>query len=191
MSPGNLTFHFPTKEHLLAALVELLCEFQQKLMDDEAKEGQSSIMGICLELMSMAAICEEDEVAKDFFLSTYASPLCLEIVRKHDTERAKRVFKEYCPDWTDEHFAEAEILISGIEYATLQTAGDPVSLEARIIGALVQILRIYNVPEEMRNIKMEKVKAMDYRALGRRILNEFKRYVDEVNEQAFIELLKG
>ena len=30
MSPGNLTFHFPTKEHLLAELVDLLCSFQWK-----------------------------------------------------------------------------------------------------------------------------------------------------------------
>ena len=25
MSPGNVTFYFPTKEHLLAELVELMC----------------------------------------------------------------------------------------------------------------------------------------------------------------------
>ena len=27
MSTGNLTFHYPTKEHLLAELVDLLCKF--------------------------------------------------------------------------------------------------------------------------------------------------------------------
>ena len=26
MSPGNMTFHFPTKEHMLAELVEMLCK---------------------------------------------------------------------------------------------------------------------------------------------------------------------
>ena len=39
MSPGNLTFHFPTKEHLLAELVDLLCRFQWKRMEEEADEG--------------------------------------------------------------------------------------------------------------------------------------------------------
>ena len=29
-STGNLTFHFPTKEHLLAELTQMLCHFQQK-----------------------------------------------------------------------------------------------------------------------------------------------------------------
>ena len=40
---------------------------------------------------------------------------------KNDAERSKEVFKDYCPDWTDENFAEAEVLVSGIEYATLMT----------------------------------------------------------------------
>lgn len=38
MSPGNLTFYFPTKEHLLAELVEALCSFQWKMMEEEANE---------------------------------------------------------------------------------------------------------------------------------------------------------
>ena len=60
MSPGNLTFHYPTKEHLLAALVDLLCNFQWKMMEKEANEGSSSVMAICLELTTIASICEQD-----------------------------------------------------------------------------------------------------------------------------------
>ena len=123
ISTGNLTFHFPTKEHILAELVELLCDFQGKMMELEAKEGVSSIMAICLEFATMAAICEEDEIAKDFYISTYKSPMCLAIIRKNDIRRAKQVFKEYCSDWSDERFEEAEILVSGIEYSTLMTSG--------------------------------------------------------------------
>ena len=41
MSKGNLTFHYPTKEHLLAVLVEMLCSFQWEMMDREANEGYS------------------------------------------------------------------------------------------------------------------------------------------------------
>ena len=146
MSQGNLTFHYPTKEHLLAVLVDMLCDFQWKRMEQEADDGVSSVMALCLELTSMASACETDEIIKDFFLSAYSSPLALEIIRKNDTRRSKEVFGSYCPDWTDEQFVEAEILVSGIEYATLMTAGDPVPLERRIAGALdsmqERILRI-------------------------------------------------
>jgi len=38
MSPGNLTYHYPSKEHLLAELVDLLCSFQWQQMEKEAGE---------------------------------------------------------------------------------------------------------------------------------------------------------
>lgn len=50
MSPGNITFYFPTKEHLLAVLVDMMCDFQWRLMEHEANEGYSSVMALCLEL---------------------------------------------------------------------------------------------------------------------------------------------
>jgi len=191
LSTGNLTYYFPTKEHLLAELIEMLCDFQWKMMEKEAGEGLSSVMAVCLELTAMAVMCEEDEIAKDFYLSAYSSPMCLEIIRKNDAGRAKEVFREYCPDWSDEQFIEAEILVSGCEYATLMTAGDPVSLEMRIAGALNNILRIFNVPPDIRKKKIDRVLAMDYRKIGRRVLRDFKKYVDKSNEKAFAELIKG
>jgi len=190
MSPGNLTFYFPTKEHLLAELVEALCAFQWKMMEEEASEGYSSVMAICLELTSMAAAAEADPIIMDFFVSSYQSPICLRVIRKNDTVRAAKVFRPYCPDWTEEQFLEAELLVSGIEYATLMNTGEPVTLETRISGALNNILSIYGIPEELRKTKLQKVFAMDYRTIGRRTLAAFKAYVEEANDQAFQKLIK-
>ncbi len=189
ISTGNLTFYFPTKEHILAVLVEMLCDFQWKMMQTIVDEGNTSLMAVCLELATMAAVCEEDEIAKDFYLSVYSSPLSLEIIRKNDAERSKVVFDEYCPDWDEQHYAEAEILASGIEYATLMTTDDTISLDIRIKGALDSIMTIFNVPEEIRRRKIEKVLGMDYRKISKRILKEFKEYVHKVNETAFQELI--
>ena len=36
ISKGNFTFHFPSKEHILAELVEMLCKFQWMRMGEEA-----------------------------------------------------------------------------------------------------------------------------------------------------------
>lgn len=182
ISKGLFTFHFHSKEDVLAELTNLLCEFQRKMIEYEAGEGISSLLSICLELMSMAAACEESEVAKDFFVSTYQSPKCLEIIHNNDTARAKEVFAEYCPDWTDEQFREAEILVAGIEYATLNAIDRTVSLETRISGALNAIMMIYNVPEDIRKIKINKVLAFDYRSIGKRIFKEFRGYVEKANE---------
>lgn len=190
MNAGLLMYHFPTKEHLLAVLVEMLCDFQWQMIKNMVDEGKSSLLAVCMELATMAAMCEDDEIAKDFYLSAYSNSLTLGIIRKNDIRRAKMVFGEYCPDWTDQQFAEAEILVSGTEYATLMTAGDEVPLEVRIAGALNSILLTFNVPEETRRIKIDKIMAMDYHGIGKRILGEFKEYVDETNEQVFEDLLK-
>ena len=190
MSPGNLTFHFPTKEHLLAELVDLLCSLQWHWMEAEADEGLSSIMAICLELTSMASAAQDSPIVKDFFISAYTSPMCLEIIRKNDMERAKKVFGAYRPNWTDEDFAEAEILCSGIEYATLMTTDDPVTLETRISGALDLILRIYGIPGETRQAKIQKVLAMNTKVLGKQVLKEFYEYVEQANGQALLDLVK-
>lgn len=190
MSTGNLTFYYPTKEHLLAELVGMMCDFQWRLMEEEANEGYSSIMAICLELAVMVAGAEQYEIAKDFYLSAYTSPLSLELMRKNDEKRAREVFREYLPDWTDEQFAEAEILVSGVEYATLMTTPSSPPAETRIASAIDTILGIYGIPKEMRKQKIERVLAMDYKSLAKRVLREFTQYVEDVNENAFLELIK-
>lgn len=189
MSTGNLTFHYPTKEHLLVVLVDLLCKYQWKAFQNETQEGVSSIMAICLELTAMAVMCEGNPIARDFYLSSYISPMSLDMIRKNDKERAKTVFAEYCNGWTDEQFSEAEVLVSGIEYATLMTTESSASLEYRIKGALEAILAIYNVPKETIETKMKKVFDMDYREIGHTLFNGFKKYVEEANENAFSELV--
>lgn len=189
MSTGNMTFYFPTKDHMLAELVDMLGKYQWSLMEDEAKDGYSSVMAICLELLTIASACEQDEIAKDFFLSSYRSELCMERIRKNDKKRAKEVFKEYCLDWTDEYFEEAETLVSGIEYATLLTTSESAPLEIRVSGALKTILSIYNVPKEVRDQKIKKVLSTDYQKLGLDTLKKFRKYVDKTTEQALHDLL--
>ena len=187
ISTGHITFYYPTKEHLLAILVEKLCDFQWQMMNQTVDEGKTSLMAICLELVAMAAICEENEIAKDFYLSSYTNPMCLEIIRRSDTRRAKEVFGEYCTGWNEEDFAEAETLVSGIEYATLMTTPASASLEVRIAGALNQIMTLYNVPADVRKMKIDKVLAMDYGNIGRRIFTEFTEYIDSENSRLLEE----
>lgn len=182
ISKGNFTFYFPSKEHILAELVDMLCDFQSKLIDYEVNEGFDSVMSICIELMTVAAACEENLVARDFFISAFQSPVCLEYLRNNHVERAKLVFAEQCKGWTHEQFVEAEILVQGIDYATIVSDTADVPLKTRISGALNQILSIYNIPEEIRKEKIDKVISMDCRGLGKRVLTEFKCYVDRMNE---------
>lgn len=183
LSPGNITFYFPTKEHLLAVLVDELFDFQNIIMEKATEEGKTSLLSYCLELTAIAAICEESEVARDFYASSYSSPLILGLIRENDTEKTKAVFGEFCPNWTDEMWEATENIVSGIEYATIMTREKDTPLSMQVERTLNTIMLIYGVPEDLRRTKIQKVLDIDYRALGRRILAEFKDYINRINEE--------
>lgn len=189
MSAGNLTFYFPTKEHLLAELTEMLCVFQWELMAQEADEKGSSLMARCLELAAMAAMCEENRIAREFYLAAYTSPTALNMIRESDSRRAQQIFGDDLPSWTEADFREAEVLVSGIEYGTLMTTGDSPPLELRITSALNIIMQLYQVPEQTRKMTIDQVLTMDYRRVGRRVFKEFAEFVEQSSEQAIEGLL--
>ncbi len=186
---GLVNFYFPNKDDLLALIVDRLCKFQWKMIEKEAGEGISSVLAICLELMSMAAAAEEDAIAKDIFVSSYQSTLCLEIIQENDFRRAVEVFGPYNPDWSEEDFRAAETMVSGIEYALLNSNSKSASLEKRIPNALDTILSIYNVPEEIRKANIEKVVEMDYRAIGKRIFKEFAEFSESEDRHELEKVL--
>lgn len=191
ISTGNLTFYFPTKEHILQVLVEMMCEFQWKIMEEHTDEGKSSLLSYCLELATMVAISEENEQMRDFYLSSYTLPMTLEIIRENDLQKTKQVFGEYCKDWTDEQFAEAETLVSGIEYATLMTTKHSAQIDKRVEGALRAIMLLYGVPKETRDKKIAKILAMDYKSIGKKVYDNFKKYAEETTENAIEEKINS
>lgn len=191
ISTGNLTFHFPTKEHLLSILVELLCDYQWKVMKNITKEGKTSLMAFCLEFTSIAAICELDNLERYFYIAAYTHPITLDIIRKNDAKKAKLVFNDYCKDWDEINYIEAETLVSGIEYATMKTTASSAPLDVRIAGALRAIMMIYNVPESIYKDKINKVLAMDYRSLAKNILQDFKKYIESIDADILGHIVYG
>ncbi len=185
ISPGNLTFHFPQREHVLTEFVKELCDFQWRMIEVLEQEDKSPLLALCIEIATMAAAAEEDEAIRDIYISSYTYQMPLAVIRENDTRKTQRIFSEFNPDWTDEQFRVMETLYSGIEYAIFSSAGhDDLSLDMRVACGLDAALRLYNVPEDLRNQKIEKIIAMDYRSLGKRILSDFKDYITAVNWQA-------
>ena len=184
-------FHFRTKEHLLAELINMLCDFQWKFMERETKDSKAHLQAYLLEIATIAAVCEDNPVAKDLFVSAYIYPMALEIIRKNDTEKAKQVFGSYCKEWTDADYRRAENIASGIEYAMMidkNTEG--ISLEQRIESGLDAILKLYELPMELRKDEIAQVLAMDYREIGHHILKEFTEYVHEKSKNELLNAAK-
>lgn len=190
ISKGNFTFHYATKEHLLTELIEDLCAFQWLIMEKEV-EKNNSLMAYLFELTTMAGSCYNNAVAKDLYVSAYTHPMSLRTIRENDTEKAKRIFADYCPDWTEKDFALAENIVSGMEYAMFVTEHEEeITLDEKIEATLDAIMKLYNVPKDIREDSLEQVLAMDYRKIGQRILKEFRDYVEMVNQKELEEALQ-
>ena len=86
--------------------------------------------------------------------------MTLAIIRDNDAKKANDIFGEYCEGWTEVDYREAEMLVSGIEFATMMPTAKSAPLDVRIAGALGAIMMIYNVPKELRNRKIQKVVVM-------------------------------
>ena len=111
--------------------------------------------------------------------------MSLALIRENDVKKTRQIFAEFNPDWTDEQFVVMENLYSAIEYGIFSSAGrDDISLDMRVACGLDAAMRLYNVPEALRNQKIEKIIAMDYLKLGKKILSDFKDYITAVNWQA-------
>ena len=191
LSVGNITFYFKTKEHLLAILVDELCDYQKRMMAEETEEGYSSLLAYCLELTAMTAVCEESEIARDFYRSAYSSELTLSLIRENDTEKVKEIFAPFCSDWSEEKWVATENMVLGIEFATIMTREENTPIELQIEKTLDTILYLFDVPKETRETKIKKVLSMDYRALGGKLLREFPEYVMKINEENLKNSMKN
>ena len=157
ISTGNITYYFKTKEHLLLEVVRRLCDFQSKLLGIESDMGIGTIESICLEVMTVASACEANEIARDFFISTYQSEICRDYLRNNHVERAKTIFKNECSNWTHDQFVEAEVLIMGIIYGIIASRNDNLPLKTKIRGALNLMLSIYSIEDEIKEKEINKV----------------------------------
>ena len=176
ISTGNLTFHYPTKEHILGKLVYELFAFQWEKEELE----EDLIVTYLFELVLIASICEENPKIKDLILAAYTHEIPLAIIRKYDTERAKIIFGAYCRRWIHNDYVLAENVASGIEYAMIMSKNaEGISFEKRVASSLDAIMKLYEVSEEDRRRLLEQVMKKDYRSKSSHVFEEFVVFVEE------------
>jgi len=189
ISKGNLTFHFPTKEHLLFELVKLLTDFQWNIITEMENNRMSNLERYCAEIAIQIAICEESEIARDFYLSAYSSPMTFEHIKDWTHRKNFRIFNEKLPEWTLWDFREVETLTSAIEGGIIrEPCTDRFTLERKIIVALDNLLKIYAIDKDERRAVIGDILKTDYREEGRRVLDKFMEFVADNTEVAMGEI---
>ena len=81
-------------------------------------------------------------------------------------------------------YIQAENVASGIECAMFMTENaENLTLEQRVTSSLDAIMKVYEVPKEIRQSVLKEVMAMDYRSSGNHVFEEFCSFVEQKNER--------
>ncbi len=184
ISTGNLTFYFPTKEHILLELTKEITQFHTKSIDKVAKNN-NDLYSYCWEITAQIILCEENEQARDIYLAIYSHPLTLQYVKDWTAEKNQRILGDRLKDWTYERFRRVENVTCCIERSALtEPCTDVYTIEDKIRLILICLLKIYDISYEEREKVIGEILATDYRKTGHDLLKQLTQYVEKQTEQA-------
>lgn len=190
ISTGNLTFYYPTKEHILLELTKDITQFHTKSIDKILKNEKNDLYSYCWEVTAQIVLCEENEQAKDIYLAIYSHPLTLQYVKDWTAEKNQKILGERLSDWTLERFRRVENVTCCIERSALTEAcTDAYTLEDKIRLILTCLLKIYDISFEERETVIKKILETDYHKMGHDLLKQLTRYVENQNKQALSEAI--
>jgi len=189
ISTGNLTFYFPTKEHILLELVKEITEFHTKCINKVLKE-HDDLFSYCWEVAAQIILCEENENAKDIYLAIYSHPLTLNYVKDWTAEKNQKILGERLSDWTYEKFRRVENVTCCIERSALtESCTENYTVEDKIRLILTCLLKIYDISLEEREKVIKNILETDYHKMGHDLLKQLTKYVENQNRQALNEAI--
>ena len=189
ISTGNLTFYYPTKEHILLELTKDITEFHTKCINKVSKE-HDDLFSYCWEISSQIMLCEENEQAKDLYLAIYSYPMTLYYVKDWTAEKNKKILGERLSDWTLERFRRVENVTCCIERSALtEPCTENYTIEDKIRLILTCLLKIYDISFEEREKVINEILKTDYHKMGHDLLKQLTRYVEKQNKQALNEAI--
>lgn len=189
ISTGNLTFYYPTKEHILLELTKDITEFHTKCINKVSKE-HDDLFSYCWEISSQIMLCEENEQAKDLYLAIYSYPMTLYYVKDWTAEKNKKILGERLSDWTLERFRRVENVTCCIERSALtEPCTENYTIEDKIRLILTCLLKIYDISFEEREKVINEILKTDYHKMGHNLLKQLTKYVEKQNKQALNEAI--
>lgn len=189
ISTGNLTFHFPTKEHLLLELVKELVSFHSQSILNVREQGYSDLLAYCWEITAQIVMCEDNPQAKDLYLAIYTQPMTLAYVKDWTAEKNIKILGSRLPDWTEERFRMVENVTCCIERSALtEPCTESYTLEDKIALTLDSLLKIYDVSKEEREETIREVLRTDYHKAGHDIFIGLTEYAEQHNQKALDDI---
>ena len=178
ISPGNMTFYYPTKEHILLAITKVITEFHTITIESAKEKYHDNLFAYCLEITLQIVLCEQNEIIRDIYLAIYTNPMTMRFVKEWTAEKNFNLLKDRLPDWPIERFRRAERVNCCIERSALTepcTEDYPVEDKIRLI--LTCLLKILDIPQTDRKRVINQVLESNYSEILDNGFNQFKEYI--------------
>ena len=178
ISPGNLTFWYPTKAEMLLEFSKKIMNYHTKFIEYTKNNGAEDIYTYCLEIVVQIVLCEERVNIRDIYYSMYSEPLTLAYLKDWTAEKNLGVLGSYLSDWDLKRFRRAANVTCCIERSALaEPCTDEYTLEDKIWLTLTCLLKIYDFEKEQREKVIKEILATDYHKIKDGMLEELDGFL--------------
>lgn len=179
ISPGNLTFWYPTKADILLEFAKKIMSYHTKFILYNKDNGKDDLFTYCIEIVVQIALCEERENIRDIYYSMYSEPLTMAYLKDWTAEKNLGILGKYLPEWDLKRFRRAANVTCCIERSALaEPCTEDYTLEDKIRLTLTCLLKIYDFGKAEREKVISEILATDYP----KIKNEMLKQLDEFLE---------
>lgn len=179
ISPGNLTFWYPTKADILLEFAKRIMSYHTKFILYNKDNGKDDLFTYCIEIIVQIALCEERENIRDIYYSMYSEPLTLSYLKDWTAEKNLNVLGSYLPEWDLKRFRRAANVTCCIERSALaEPCTDEYTLEDKIWLTLTCLLKIYDFGKEEREKVISEILETDYHKIKNEMLKQLDRFLE-------------
>lgn len=171
---GSYQNIFPTKDAILAELVEVMFEGQFMIARSSVDASSLSPLYVyAIETTIQLTLTEHNENLREIYLEAYSSPKTSDYIYQRTAVELKKIFSSYLPWLSESDFYEMEIGSAGIMRNYMAKKCDiHFSLNKKIERFLELSLRAYCVPEEEIQKVAFFVKRLDIETLANEVMKK-------------------
>ncbi len=178
ISPGNLTFWFPTKADILLEFTKKIMSYHTKFIEYNKSMKTENLFSYCLEIVVQIALCEERENIRDIYYAMYSEPLTMSFLKDWTAEKNFDILGSYLPEWDLKRFRRAANVTCCIERSALaEPCTEDYTLEDKIWLTLTCLLKIYDFEKAEREKVISEILATDYQKIKNEMLKQLDQFL--------------
>ena len=178
ISPGNLTFWFPSKADILLEFTKKIMSYHTKFIEYNKNKGTEDLFTYCLEIVVQIVLCEERENIRDIYYSMYSEPITLAYLKDWTAEKNFNILGSYLPEWDLKRFRRAANVTCCIERSALaEPCTEDYTLEDKIYLTLTCLLKIYDFSKEDREKVIDRILKTDYQKIKTEMLKQLDEFI--------------